>query len=428
MLQSYRRLFAVPHLGSLLFWSLVARLHIGGMPIAVTFLVAGWTGSYAIAGLVSGALTVGTALGGPIRGRMADHRPADRLLAVSAVVYGAGLAVLALLPASLWWAAVPLSLVTGVFLPPASQIARSLWPRVLTGRLRQSMYAAEATLQELLFIIGPLLAAAVVGVAGGRAGVAVLTAVSCAGALGFAWALRGAGHTLPPSAAADAAPVPGGARGSLLADRGILLVLAMCTLLVAGLGGVDLVMVAWSRELGSPGYAGVLMAVYAAGSLVGGLVAGGLSGPPRLPRRAFAAAVGVLPLIVLLPPIAHVPSPWLVAPVLFVAGLAIAPTLAAVTERLGDLAPPHRRGEAFGWLTTANTAGISVAAPVTGWLIDAGGAAAGVAGATAFALAAACLSVGVAATRPAGSGPATGGPPPTGPTGPAGSALPPGAP
>ncbi|MFC3999239.1 MFS transporter [Nocardiopsis sediminis] len=425
MLQSYRRLFALPHLKSLLFWSLTARLHIGGMPIAVTFLVAGWTGSYALAGLVSGGLTVGTALGGPVRGRLADRRPADRLLVASAAVYGAGLAVLALLPGSLWWLAVPLSVVTGVFLPPASQIARSLWPRVTSGPARQTMYAAEATLQELLFIIGPLLAAAVVGAAGGRAGVAVLTAVSCIGAVGFAWALRRAGYTVPPP---PAAPAPGRVRRSLLADRGVLAVLAMCLLLVAGLGGVDLVMVAWSRELGSPGYAGLLMAVYAAGSLVGGLVAGGMSGPPRLVRRAFATAVGMLPLIVLLPPVAHVPSPWLVAPVLFVAGLAIAPTLAAVTERLGDLAPAHRRGEAFGWLTTANTAGISVAAPMTGWLIDAGGVATGIAGTAGFALAAACLSPLVAATRPAGSAPATDGPPPAEPTGPAGSARPPDAP
>jgi MFS family permease len=421
---SYRRLFAVPHVPALLTWSLLARLHIGGLPIAVTFLVAGWTGSYALAGLVAGALTVGTAVGGPVRGRMADVRPNDRILAGSAVAYGAGLAGLALLPASLWWAALPIALVTGLFQPPSAQIARSLWPRITSGPTRQTMFAAEATLQELLFIVGPLLAAAIVGLWGGRAGVAALAVVACAATLGFAWALRSAGYARPP---APEASVPVGPRRSLLADRRIALIIVMCALTVAGLGGVDLVMVAWSREIGSPGLAGGLMAVYAAGSGVGGLLAGARGGAPRLSLRSFGAALGIVPLIVLVPPVLHPPTPWLVAPVLFVAGLAIAPTIAAVTERLGEVAPPHRRGEAYGWMATGITGGISVASPVTGWLVDLGGISAGVAGAAAFTLAAAAVSLLIPAP-PAAAGAPTDGPPRSAPTGTAGPPRPPDAP
>ncbi|MDA0564909.1 MFS transporter [Streptomonospora sp. S1-112] len=455
-LGSYRRLFAVPHVPALLFWSLFARVHIGGLPIAVTFLVAGWTGSYAVAGLVAGGLTVGTALAGPIRGRMSDLRAKDRLLTSSALVYGAGLAVLALLPGALWWAALPLALATGLFLPPANQIARAVWPRLTAGPTRQTMYAAEATFQELLFIVGPLLAAAVVGLTNGRAGVAVMAVLSVVGASGFAWALRRAGLSAPePPAAGTGGPAP--ARRSLLLDAQILLILVMSALLVAGLGGVDLTSVAWSRELGTPGYAGALMAVYAAGSAVGGLLAGTFPGRPRLARRAFAAAAGVVLLVPLLPPVLHLPSPWLITPVLFAAGLGIAPTIAAVTERVGEMAPAHRRGEAYGWLSSAITGGISVAAPMTGWLIDLGGAAAGAAGAAAAALVAALVALALrrgapggpdgaqpgepaeraepgeraeapgppdssgpaTPPRPAAGGPPTGAPPPTGPTGPA---------
>ncbi|MDA2813061.1 MFS transporter [Nocardiopsis sp. RSe5-2] len=432
MLQSYRRLFAVPRLGALLFWSLAARLHIGGMPIAVTFLVAGWTGSYALAGLVAGGLTVGTALGGPIRGRMADRRPNDRLLLFSALVYGLGLTAMAFLPAWLWWAALPLAVATGVFQPPATQIGRSLWPRITSGPTRQAVFAAEATLQELLFIVGPLLAAAVVGVGGGRIGLLVLGAIACTGATGFALALRRAGHTLPHEAAgADGAPeASGGRRRSLLADPRLLLVIGVVMALVAGLGSVDLAMVAWARELGTPGYAGGLMAVYAFGSLVGGLAAGALAGPPRISLRAFGTAAGAVLIVPLVPPVLHLPSPWLITPVLFIAGLAIAPTVAAVTERLGDLAPPERRGEAYGWMTTATTGGIAIASPLTGWLIDHGGVALGLGGAAALATLAALLSLGIRTpgrTGPDG-GPPTAGPAPAGPTGTAASPPPPAAP
>src|SRR3712207_5789095 len=58
LLGHYRELFTVPHLPGLLSWSLVARLHLACTSLVITFLVAGWTGSYAVAGLVIGALTV----------------------------------------------------------------------------------------------------------------------------------------------------------------------------------------------------------------------------------------------------------------------------------------------------------------------------------------------------------------------------------
>ncbi|WP_083939628.1 MFS transporter, partial [Nocardiopsis chromatogenes] len=318
--------------------------------------------------------------------------------------------------------------------PPATQIGRSLWPRITSGPTRQAVFAAEATLQELLFIVGPLLAAAVVGVGGGRVGLLTLGAVACTGATGFALALRRAGHTLPAGGASGPGGAAGGAaygrRRSLLADPRLLLGVGVVMVLVAGLGAVDLAMVAWARELGAPGYAGGLMAVYAFGSLVGGLIAGALAGPPRIPLRAFGTAAGAVLIVPLLPPVLHLPTPWLLTPVLFIAGLAIAPTVAAVTERLGDLAPPERRGEAYGWMTTATTGGIAVASPLTGWLIDHGGVALGVGGAAALATLAALLSLGIKApgrTGP-GGGPPTAGPAPAGPTGTAASPPPPAAP
>src|SRR5690606_7057342 len=85
------------------------------------------------------------------------------------------------------------------------------------------------------------------------------------------------------------------------------------------------------------------------------------------------------------------------------------PTVAAVTERVGDLAPPDRRGEAYGWMTTATTGGISLASPLTGWLIDLGGIALGVAGAAALAVLGALLTLGMKVRRPTAGDAARGG-------------------
>ncbi|UPT23468.1 MFS transporter [Thermobifida alba] len=394
VLNSYRPLLSVPHLPGLFAWSLAARLNIAGLPIGITFLVADWTGSYALAGAVSTTLTVGAAVAGPLRGRSADRGRTDRLMALCGLCYGVGLVALALLPAALWWLAFPLSLVTGLFTPPASQVGRALWPRLTSGRTRTAMYAAESTFQELVFVLGPLVAAAAVGVGGGAGAVLLIAAVSVAGSGGFALTIRRAGLASPPASGPDTADHARRHRSLLLRPELSLLV-AVCMLLIAGLAAVDLVIVAWAREMGRPGVAGVLAALWSFGSLVGGLVAGGLAGPPRLSRRAFAATAGVALLIPLLPPVLELPSPWLLIPVLFVAGLAIAPTLAAATERISDAAPAHRRAEAFGWMNTGITTGVAFSAPVTGWLVDSGGPALGVVGGTVMVLLAAALTLGV---------------------------------
>lgn len=128
MVHPYRVLARTPHVVPLLLWSIAARMHFGGIPIAITFLVADWTGSYAWAGAVVGGLTLGTAVAGPLRGRMLDTGRADRVMVVSGVGYAVGLAAIAVLPAPLWWLSLPLALATGLFAPAANQLVRASWP------------------------------------------------------------------------------------------------------------------------------------------------------------------------------------------------------------------------------------------------------------------------------------------------------------
>ncbi|MFD0491278.1 MFS transporter [Saccharopolyspora spinosporotrichia] len=162
--------------------------------------------------------------------------------------------------------------------------------------------------------------------------------------------------------------------------------LAFSALIVGGLVSVDLVLVGWSRERETPELAGVLAAVWAVGSLVGGLLMGGVTGRPRLWLRALLAALGLVALVPALPPVAEPASPWLVGLILFAGGTAIAPTLAAVNGRLAEIAPDERRSEAFGWFSTATTAGVAVASPVAGSMLDTAGPAAAAAAAGAAAL------------------------------------------
>ncbi|WP_018682703.1 MFS transporter [Actinokineospora enzanensis] len=391
-LGTYRRLFAVPGLRGLFTWAMLGRLYLPGTPLALTFLIAGWTGSYVAAGVVGGAYTVGVSLGGPLRGKSADRGDPVRLLAGLVSLYSVTMVLLAFLPtlapARLWPLATAVACLVGLVQPPVTQIARAAYPRLITDPGdRQSMYAVEATVQESLWVVGPVLVAAVVGVVDPRAGVLLSATLAVVGSTGFARALHRVGLRTPVER-------PAGSTGSVLRAPGLRAALTMGLCMFAPLAMVDMTIVAWTRDTGRPAAAGLLVAVWSIGSAVGGVVAGARSGTARLGLRTLMMAAGFGILVPLLPPV--IPgSVWLLAAALGIGGLTVAPALAANNHRVGELAPEGRTAEVFGWMMTAATLGSSLLLPVVGWLLDHIGPAAGVGAATVVAMIASGLSLAV---------------------------------
>lgn len=398
MLRPYRQLAGVPHLVSLLLWSIVGRVHLTGTPLALSFLVAGWTGSYALAGVVGGALTLGLGVAGPVRGRAADRAPASGLLLVTGGLYGVGIAVLGVLPTVLpsgaWPVAALAAFLTGLCTPPVTQLTRASYPRMVKGPVQQAVYTVEASLQEMMYIVGPMMAAMLVAFASPRTAIWACGVLAVAGTVGFLFALRRAGLDEP-------VPRPESHSGkTLLSDTGLVLSLLVATTTVMTLVSVDMVIIAWARDLGRPAMAGILTAVWGVGSVLGGLIIGGLRGEPRFALRIGLMAGGVAALIPVLPPILTPSSPWLIGAVLAVGGLAIAPAIAANNARVGGLAPHGRRAEAFGWMTMATTAGSALALPTAGWLLDHVGPAAAAGSATAAGLVGTVLALRVPKPAP----------------------------
>ncbi|MBB5806084.1 MFS family permease [Saccharothrix ecbatanensis] len=390
MLRPYRQLAAIPHLPWLLLWSIVGRIHLPATPLAVSFLIAGWTGSYAVAGVVGGALTLGMGVAGPVRGRAADRSPAGRLLLVTASGYGVGIAVLGVLPAftpsSAWPVAAVVAFLTGLSTPPVTAMSRASFPRLATGPARSAVFTVEASMQEAMYIAGPAGAAVAVAVWNGQVALWLCGALAVLGAFGFGGALRRAGLNEPVGSAT--------ARNgrTLLRDGPLVLAFGTALCMVASLVSIDLVIIAWARDLGTPAVAGALTAVWGVGSLAGGLIAGGLSGRVHFPRRMLLMALGVAPLVLVLPPVLEPSSVWLIGLVLGVGGMAIAPAIAANNERINGLAPEDRKVEAFGWMGTFTTAGSALALPLAGSLLDHFGPAAAAGASTAAALLGAFLA------------------------------------
>ncbi len=362
----------------LLALSIISRLPAAMLSIGLLVHTQRVTGSFAAAGVVSAAYAAALGTGGPVLGRLVDRRGQTAVLLGGAVACAVALAGAAALGAGAPLAVlVALAGAAGVSMPPVGACLRTLLPAQLgdPGAVRAA-FAAEATAVELTWVAGPPLILA--------AGHALSTGAALAGA-GALLAVATAAFAAQPASRAWRPPGEGAgershrAAGALAAPAVRTLVLALLALGVV-FGAVEVAVAA-----AGGGSAGALLALWGAGSLLGGAVAsrrgGGARTPTGLALLLVALAAGHLAL-------ALAPSTALLALGLTVAGTTIAPTYASVYAMVEEAAPAGTITEAFAWLSTAVAAGAAAGAAAAGALIDSAGptaafALAGVAGALA---------------------------------------------
>lgn len=357
--EHYRALLGLPHARAMLGWSLLGRLPLGMTPLALLFLVRGEGMTYGAAGVVVALYTIAVGIGAPIAGRHVDRAGPTRVLRMRAIAYPAliaGVAVLALAGAGI----VPLAAVAalaGLSLPPLSSTVRVVWPRIAPGELRSTAYAMEAALQEVFFVGGPLLAAAL-------AAIEPAAAVAGAGLASLVGTTATAG--LPP--VRETPPSRAGSAGLLgaLGSPGVRTVVLYAATVGVGFGAVELAMPAFAEEHGARELGGVALACFAAGSLAGGLVAG--MRPPASVVRRFVGGSFVLACALLgLQLAVSLPTLYVLA---FVAGLPIAPTIGALYTLIDRSAREGTAAEAFAWFGTAVSIGIAAGSATAGVLID----------------------------------------------------------
>jgi MFS family permease len=321
-------------------------------------------GAYSRAGLVIALYVTGTGIAGPILGRVVDRAGRTKVLPPFAGAEAVLLCVLAELSPQDTPALLACALGAGLCTPPVTSSARAMWPVVLPASQVPVVYALEATLQELAFIVGPALVAIIVSVSGPPEALFASAAALLAGVLAFSFhpITRAAGAASGRSAPAGrsfrmALPVP--------------IVVAAITV-VAAFSCVELATVAFARSQHSAASAGVVLAVWSAGSLVGGFWLGVRASGSGVTNRKVATLMVVLAAGTAIPAVS--PSIWLLAVLLFVGGMAIAPTFGALYSLTASQAPPERQTEAFGWLSSGFQAGIALGAITGGAIVEAAGA------------------------------------------------------
>ncbi|MGV9263397.1 MFS transporter [Kitasatospora sp. NPDC003701] len=390
-----------PRVAGAAWWSVVSRLPVYLMSLALVLTVREQGGSYAQAGLVAALYTLGMALGSPLIARHLDRRGRAAVLTATAVAYPAALAVLVWFTHPGGWAQPAAAAVAGAVLPPANACMRSLWARLpLREEERETAYLWEALLTEVLVIGAPLMLAALMLV--GSAGLA-LTTIAVVGGLGT----LGLAHTRLPAGtsgtdAAEAGPAdagPADAAGGAppeprhplgpLREPALLALTGIMALSAVPIGLLTLAIPAFVDRHGPPGGAGLVYACWGVGSALGALWLGRsqsqVAPQVRFPRLLLAYALGTgLTLLA--------GSQVGLAVALAVGSAPIALVSASEMTLVSGIADGRSLAEAFTWASLATVLGDALGQQAGGLLMDPLGPRAVFAVATGTALAAAGLA------------------------------------
>jgi Arabinose efflux permease len=359
--EKYRRVLNVPGVLGLQVLATLARIPAASAGLVLTLHVVGPLGrSYAQAGVIAAAVTVGGAVGAPWRGRAVD-RFGLRLAVMPSIVVEA--VVWGLAPQVSYPVLLVLAVIGGLLgLPIFSVVRQSLTALVPVGQRRTAL-ALDSVTTELSFIVGP--ATIVVLATQVSTTVAMWTVGACMVAAGVALVVRNP----PTRSAADLqsmadSTAPPVRDRHLLANRSLLALFAITAAATLVLSGTDIGVVSTLRALDHTTFIGVAMAAWCSGSVVGGLVYGGL-------HRSIPPWILLLGLCLLTIVVGFARQPWQLAVLLVPAGALCAPVVTSTVEGVTRLVPERRRGEAMGWHGSALTIGVAAGSPLAGVVIDA---------------------------------------------------------
>jgi MFS family permease len=363
MLARYQAVLRVPGCSRVFATALLARMPQGMSSLAILLLVRETTHSYPVAGIAVGGYALACAAAVPLQGRLVDRFGRGAVLLPAAAVQALALIALVVLAHghSAAIVLVALAVAAGAMQPAIAPSVRALLGQMLTETAaRETAYALESVIQELIFIVGPLVVAAVVTLVSPSGAVLVSAGVCVVGTTLFITSPR------VRAVRADAGARPTGRRRSAVASPELRAMLGPVAMMGAAIGLIDVGIPSLALHAGSRASAGLLLALWSVGSLCGGLWSGGVGWRIALPDRyrwlLTAAVACVVPLI-----FARTIPEGMVASLL--AGVTIAPVFSCQYALVGRAVRHGSETEAFTWVAAALMAGLSAGSALSGVLI-----------------------------------------------------------
>lgn len=355
-MSSYLELLKTRGVGRIMGAQLVARFPSGMLSLAFLLHVERVHDSYGAAGLVLAATSVGQAIAGPLTSRWMGvwgmRKVIILTMAVSATAIGA--IAFTVLPVPLYMV---IGFVAGISWPPIQPAVRTIYPKMVNSKQLTPLFSLDASAQEIIWVVGPVITTLVATQIGTMQAIVLALAFFVGGGIWF---------VLSPELGRVRIPRSRRKLGVVLGRPPVMLATVVGFLLVGAAASVEAGVVA-TFDHGSAD-AGIVLAIFAVGSLAGGLALGHLQiGPWALARRMFLVFVGMALAALFL-------DFWWLSLTLFLAGVGIAPALAVMFSIVSASVKFSDTAEAYGWVGTGQLIGAALGSAAAGFLIDANGA------------------------------------------------------
>jgi predicted MFS family arabinose efflux permease len=390
----YAEIFRVPRAWRFSLAGVIGRMPMAMFGLGTVLLISARTGRYGVAGAVAASGSLGGAACAPQIARLVDRLGQQRVLVPLCAVFVlavTGLVLAVQLRAPDWVLFIPGAL-GGASMPALGPMVRARWSVLLAGSpLLHTAFSLESVADELCYIVGPAAVTLLATEVHPAAGVTAAAVLCLGGTLWFA-AQRDTQPVPRPRAGREFSSkrtrVTAGPSHFFLAAPGLAVLVPVYVFLGAMFVTVDLSTVAFAASFGHKPLAGFLLACWACGSATGGLWYGTRNWRAPLWRR-FAVTLTLT--VAGVWTFGAMPDLIVLALVLFLCGMTIAPTLIAGYSLMESQAWPGRTTEAMSWLNTGIGVGVACGATAAGFIIDAAGARWG------YVFAASCGSAGVLA-------------------------------
>lgn len=354
----YRDLGRHPGVYRTLASQLTARFPFGMLSIIMLLHIQQGYGDYTSAGLVLAAQSTGQAISGPLSSRLMGRLGARPVLGVTSLVCAALLLTIAFTQPPLI-TVIMIAFLIGLSTPPVTSAVRTLYPTMVPGTQLSALFSLDAAAQEIIWVLGPVVAVFVSSQFGTAIGLLVAAAFMVFG---------GAWFVLSPTLGSIRIPRPKRGFGAVLRYPTVIISTAVGFFFIASFAAIEVGVVAIFNNDGARGHssmeAGIVLALFASGSLIGGLVMGHRELRPwSLALRLLIILGGTLACLVSL-------NMWWMSAVLFLGGLGTAPALAAISNIVAATVRFSETAEAYGWVITGQLVGVASGSAVAGLAID----------------------------------------------------------
>ena len=367
-MKNYANLLKTRGVARIISAQLAARLPSGMISLAYLLHIERTFESYGLAGLVLAATSLGQALAGPLTSRWMGRWAMRPVITLTIVVSAISMAGIAFLDMSIG-GYIAVGFLGGLATPPIQPAVRTIYPTMVNSKQLTPLFSLDASAQEIIWIAGPVVTTFIATQISTTWAIVVAGVFLIGGGMWFLSCRELGTVTIPPSR---------NKMGVVLKKPPVLLATVVGFLLIGAAAAVEVAVVSVFGHEGAQ--AGIILSIWAIGSIIGGLALGGVPiSPSALATRMAVVFIGIALAGIIL-------DFWWIAGALLIAGAGIAPALAVMFAIVSASVKFSDTAEAYGWMGSGQLIGAALGSAIAGFAIDGWGSVGGFIAASAFAL------------------------------------------